>query len=173
MESNLFMRKIRNFLCFFICSFLLNCPTTEEQITDRQVLLGVTQKVSSNSKHTLLCLYGHNILARINLIPLKHCGGSPSGWRRKASKERLVFFMLKDENEKIPKNEFSVNVIPRDEQKCIPACHTFYMSYDKHVKRMTSMYICLHYSLHGYFFIKLQAHFYTTVNQYVNKSIRQ
>ncbi len=65
------MRKIRNFLYFFICSFLLNCPTTEEQITDRQVLLGVTQKVSSNSKHTLLCLYGHNILARINLIPLK------------------------------------------------------------------------------------------------------
>ena len=38
--------------------------------------------------------------------------------------------MLKAENEKIPKNEFSVNVIPRDEQKCIPACHTFYMSYD-------------------------------------------
>ncbi len=33
--------------------------------------LGVTQKVSSNSKHTLLCLYGHNILAKINLIPLK------------------------------------------------------------------------------------------------------
>ena len=71
MKSDLFMRKIRNFLCFFICSFHLNCPTTEEQITDRQVLLGVTQKVSSNSKHTLLCLYGHNILARINLIPLK------------------------------------------------------------------------------------------------------
>ena len=42
----------------FICSFHLNCPTTEEQITDRQVLLGVTQKVSSNSKHTLLCLCG-------------------------------------------------------------------------------------------------------------------
>ena len=38
------MRKIRNFLCFFICSFHLNYPTTEEQITDRQVLLGVTQK---------------------------------------------------------------------------------------------------------------------------------
>ena len=33
--------------------------------------LGVTQKVSSNSKHTLLCLYGHHVLARINLIPLK------------------------------------------------------------------------------------------------------
>lgn len=44
------MRKRRNFLLFFICSFLLNCPTTEEQITDRQVLLGVTQKVSSNLK---------------------------------------------------------------------------------------------------------------------------
>ena len=27
--------------------------------------------------------------------------GSPSGWRRKASKERLLFFMLKAENEKI------------------------------------------------------------------------
>ena len=39
-KSNLLMRKIRNFLCFFICSFHLNCPTTEEQITDTQVLLG-------------------------------------------------------------------------------------------------------------------------------------
>jgi hypothetical protein len=68
------MRKIRNLLCFFICSFHLNCPTTEEQITDRQVLLRVTQKVSSNSKHTLLCLCGHNILARIkpNTIVLSH-----------------------------------------------------------------------------------------------------
>lgn len=37
--------------------------------------LGVTQKVSSNSKHTLLCLYGHNILARINLILLKTLWG--------------------------------------------------------------------------------------------------
>jgi len=33
--------------------------------------LGVTQKVSSNSKHTLLCLYGHHVLAKVNLIPLK------------------------------------------------------------------------------------------------------
>ena len=63
--------------------------------------------------------------------------------------------------------------IPRDEQKCIPACHTFYMSYDKNVKRMASMHICLHTSLHGYFFIKLQLHFHTTMNQYVNKSILQ
>ena len=43
-KFKLSMRKIRNFLCFFICSFHLNYPTTEEQITDRQVLLGVTQK---------------------------------------------------------------------------------------------------------------------------------
>ncbi len=28
---------------------------------------------------------------------------------------------------------------------------------------MTSMYICLHYSLHGYIFITLQVHFYTTI----------
>ena len=74
---------------------------------------------------------------------------------------------------KIPKNEFSLNAIPRDEQKCIPAYHTFYMSYDKNVKRMASMHICLRTSLHGYFFIKLQLHFHTTMNQYVNKSIRQ
>ena len=50
------MRKIRNFLCFFIYSFHLNCPTTEKQITDRQVLLGVTQKVSNNSKPFKLLL---------------------------------------------------------------------------------------------------------------------
>ena len=86
------MRKIRNFLCFFICSFHLNCPTTEEQITDRQVLLGVTQKVSSNSKHTLLCLCGHNVLARIKPNTIENTAVvRPSGWRRKASKERLVF----------------------------------------------------------------------------------
>gem|GEM_PF-1134277 len=34
---------------------------------------------------------------------------------------------------------------------------------------MTSMYICLHYSLHGYIFITLQVHFYTTVN---NRSVK-
>ena len=127
--------------------------------------LEVTQKVSSNSKHTLLCLCGHNVLARIKPNTIENTAVvRPSGWRRKASKERLIFFMLKDENEKIPKNEFSLNAIPRDEQKCIPACHTFYMSYDKNVKRMASMHICLHTSLHGYFFIKLQLHFHTTMN---------
>ena len=29
---------------------------------------------------------------------------------------------------------------------------------------MSSMHICLHTSLHGYFFIKLQLHFHTTMN---------
>ena len=88
------MRKIRNFLCFFICSFHLNYPTTEEQITDRQVLLGVTQKVSSNLKHTLLCLCGHNVLERIKPNTIENTAVvRPSGcdWRLKASKERLVF----------------------------------------------------------------------------------
>ena len=32
----------------------------------------------------------------------KHCGGSPSGWRRKASKERLIFFEEKS-NYTVPK----------------------------------------------------------------------
>ena len=65
--------------------------------------LGVTQKVSSNSKHTLLCLCGHNVLARIKPNTIENTAVvHPSGWRRKASKERLIFFMLKDENEKNP-----------------------------------------------------------------------
>ena len=33
---------------------------------------------------------------------------------------------------------------------------------------MTSMHICLHISLYGYFLIKLQLYFHTTVNLYVN-----
>ena len=28
------------------------------------------------------------------------------------------------------RREASLQTFPRDEQKCIPACHTFYMSYD-------------------------------------------
>ena len=65
--------------------------------------LGVTQKVSSNSKHTLLCLCGHHVLARIKPNTIENTAVvRPSGWRRKASKERLIFFMLKDENEKNP-----------------------------------------------------------------------
>ena len=68
--------------------------------------LGVTQKVSSNSKHTLLCLCGHNVLARIkpntieNTAVVRPSGWFPQlysravgegDWRRKASKERLGF----------------------------------------------------------------------------------
>ena len=167
------MRKRRNFLLFFICSFLLDCPTTEGQITDRQILLGVTQKVSSNSKHTLLCLYGHNVLERTNLIPLKTLRWFAK-WLEAQSLQGTVRFSLCPKNETNKSRRMETwNTIPRDEQKCISVCHTFYMSYDKHVKRMTSMYICLHAFLHGYFFITLQVHFYTTVNQYVNKSIRQ
>ena len=56
------------------------------------VFWGVTQKVSSNSKHTLLCLCGHNVLARIKPNTIENTAVvRPSGWRRKASKERLVF----------------------------------------------------------------------------------
>ena len=70
-KSNLLMRKNRNFFCFFICSFHLNCPTTEEQITDRQVLLGVTQKVSSYSwKNKRIVLLSRAILQIIILICL-------------------------------------------------------------------------------------------------------
>ena len=132
--------------------------------------LGVTQKVSSNSKHTLLCLCGHNVLARIKPNTIENTAVvRPSGWRRKASKERLGFRYVQRMKQINPEELGTQNTIPRDEQKCIPACHTFYMSYDKHVKRMTSMYICLHYSLHGYIFITLQVHFYTTVN---NRSVK-
>ena len=49
------MRKIRNFLYFFICSFHLNYPTTEEQITDRQVLLGVPQKDANRNRRSPSC----------------------------------------------------------------------------------------------------------------------
>ena len=53
---------------------------------------GVTLKVLSNSKHTLLCLCGHNVLARIKPNTIENTAVvRPSGWRRKASKERLVF----------------------------------------------------------------------------------
>ena len=55
MKYNTFMRKIRNFLCFFICSFHLNYPTTEEQITDRQVLLGVPQKDANRNRRSPSC----------------------------------------------------------------------------------------------------------------------
>ena len=138
-----------------------------------QGLWWVTPKVLSNSKHTLLCLYGHNVLARINLIPLKTLRWFAQWLEAQSLQGTAHFLYAKGWKRKNPEEWVSFNVIPRDEQKCILVCHTFYMSYDKNVKRMTSMYICLHASLHWYFFIKLQPYFYTTVNQYVNKSIRQ
>ena len=56
---------------FFTTNRLVLILDFGEVSTDRQVLSRVTPKVLSYSKHTLLCLYGHNVLARINLIPLK------------------------------------------------------------------------------------------------------
>ena len=61
------MRKIRNFLCFFICSFHLNCPTTEAdlqsaavgfsylQICDAAFSLEADFKSASN-RSSLFCL---------------------------------------------------------------------------------------------------------------------
>ena len=43
--------------------------------------LGVTQKVSSNSKHTLLCLCGHNVLERIKPNTIENTAVvRSSGW---------------------------------------------------------------------------------------------
>ena len=42
------MRKRRNFLLFFICSFLLNCPTTEEQML----------------YFTIFCLFRHSFIIK-------------------------------------------------------------------------------------------------------------
>ena len=79
---------------------LLDFLTLEENL---HLFSRVTRKVLSNSKHTLLCLCGHNVLARIKPNTIENTAVvRPSGWRRKASKERLIFFMLKDENEKNP-----------------------------------------------------------------------
>ena len=79
---------------------LLDFLTLEENL---HLFSRVTRKVLSNSKHTLLCLCGHNVLARIKPNTIENTAVvRPSGWRRKASKERLIFFMRKDENEKNP-----------------------------------------------------------------------
>ena len=79
---------------------LLDFLTLEENL---HLFSRVTRKVLSNSKHTLLCLCGHNVLERIKPNTIENTAVvRPSGWRRKASKERLIFFMLKDENEKNP-----------------------------------------------------------------------
>ena len=79
---------------------LLDFLTLEENL---HLFSRVTRKVLSNSKHTLLCLCGHNVLERIKPNTIENTAVvRPSGWRCKASKERLIFFMLKDENEKNP-----------------------------------------------------------------------
>ena len=61
----------KKFSLFFTTDRLVQILDFGEVSTDRQILLRVTRKVLSNSKHTLLCLYGHHVLERTNLIPLK------------------------------------------------------------------------------------------------------
>ena len=50
---------------FFTTDRLVQILDFGEVSTDRQVLSRVIRKVLSNSKHTLLCLCGHNVLERI------------------------------------------------------------------------------------------------------------
>ena len=77
---------------FFTTDRLVQILDFGEVSTERQVLSRVIRKVLSNSKHTLLCLCGHNVFARIKPNTIENTAVvRPSGWRRKASKERLVF----------------------------------------------------------------------------------
>ena len=62
---------LSSYMQFFIYDRLGQILDFGEVSPDRQVLSRVARKVLSYSKHTLLCLYGHNVLGRINLIPLK------------------------------------------------------------------------------------------------------
>ena len=92
----------------------------------------VTRKVLSNSKHTLLCLYGHHVLARVNLIPLKTLQWFAQWLEAQSLQGTAHFLYVRGENEKIPKNDFSVNIIPRDEQNVFLhiirfICHTIKM----------------------------------------------
>ena len=101
---------------------LLDFLTLEENL---HLFSRVTRKVLSNSKHTLLCLYGHHVLARVNLIPLKTLQWFAQ-WLEAQSLQGPAHFLA-----------------TKGWTKCIPAYHTFYMSYDKNVNRMTSMHIFL------------------------------
>ena len=81
---------------------LLDFLTLEENL---HLFSRVTRKVLSNSKHTLLCLCGHNVLERINLIPLKTlrwfaqvAGGA------KPPRNGSFSLCPKDETNKLPKN---------------------------------------------------------------------
>ena len=73
-----------------------------EVSTDRQMLLKVTRKVLAYSKHTLMSLYGHNILVKNKTNTNESTAVVPYGWRRKASKEWFIFLILKD----VPKNGY-------------------------------------------------------------------
>ena len=50
---------------FFTTDRLVQILDFGDVSTDRQALSRVTRKVLSNSKHTLLCLCGHNVLERM------------------------------------------------------------------------------------------------------------
>ena len=89
---------LSSYMQFFIYDRLGQILDFGEVSPDRQVLSRVTRKVLSYSKHTLLCLYGHNVLARIKPNTIENTAVvRSSGWRRKASKDRLIFSPLKDE----------------------------------------------------------------------------
>ena len=75
-------------------------------IPDRQVLSRVTRKVLSNSKHTLLCLYGHNVWAIINLIPLKTLRWFAQWLEAQSLQGTAHFLYAKDENEKSQRMNF-------------------------------------------------------------------
>ena len=108
---------------------LLDFLTLEENL---HLFSRVTRKVLSNSKHTLLCLYGHHVLARVNLIPLKTLRRFAQWLEAQSLQGTAHFLYVRGENEKIPKNDFSVNIIPRDEQNVFLhiirfICHTIKM----------------------------------------------
>ena len=67
--------------------------------------LGVTQKVSSNSKHTLLCLCGHNVLERIKPNTIENTAEvRPVAGGAKPPRNGSFSLCPKDETNKLPKN---------------------------------------------------------------------
>ena len=105
---------------------LVQIPNFGEVFTYRPVLSRVTRKVLSNSKYSLLCLYGHYVLTRTNLIPLKILRWFTK-WLEAQSLQGTDYLLnLKYETDKFWRMG-DVNTILQDEQKCIPACHTIKM----------------------------------------------
>lgn len=102
MKSNLFMRKIRNFLCFFICSFHLNCPSTEAdlqsaavgfsylQIRDAAFSLEADYKSVSN-RSSLFCLRIANPQERLADLRIYL---TPSGLKIFCSDMFLFFYII-------------------------------------------------------------------------------